>query len=108
MNKGCLPLCECIPSPRYDGAPLPTYFNLLTSQEHESVHGLKLMVERDDSFEFLTASDKCSPCALHELLAVIFCTYRSLGSLFNPGFLALILFQFGLLNGSVCFRFKLK
>ena len=54
-----------------ENAPLSTCFNPLTLQGHECVHGLKMIVKRDDSSEFLTASDKWSPHALHELLAVI-------------------------------------
>lgn len=87
-------------------APLPTYCNLLTLQGHECVHGLKLIVERDGSIEFFTASDKCLPCALHELLAVILALII-FWEAFQPGLSALVSFQFCLLNSSVHFQLKL-
>lgn len=57
ITRGCrLPLQDRVQSGRCLSHP-----RLLTSQQHESVGGLKSMAERDDSFEFLTASDKCLP-----------------------------------------------
>lgn len=71
-----------------ENAPLSTCFNALTLQGHECVHGLKMIVKRDGSPEFLTASDKWSPRALHKLLAVIlaliiFCAAFSTRALSN-------------------------
>lgn len=55
----------------YERAALPARFYLLTLQGRECVSGLKVIVKCDDSFEFLTPSDKWLHRALHELLAVI-------------------------------------
>lgn len=103
-GKDWQPWCEGVQSHLWESTT--AYFiNLLALLGHECVSGSKLIVECDDSFKILTASDKCLPCPLHELLAAILALII-FWEAFQPQFSAVVLFQLFLLSSSVHFHLK--